>query len=967
MGKLLLITLLVVLLAFLAERREQYNQSHNVYREIESVELPNCHLLDGIEYGSEDIAILPNGLAFISSGLHYPGLFSFAPNRPGEIFLLNLKENNPQPTVLPFTKEFDSSLFAPHGLSTYIDPNDNTIYLFVVNHPHLKSTVEIFRYSEEENVLVHLKTIKHEALYNVNDLVVLGPESFYATNDHYFWNLRLRFLESFLGLKWTNVVYYSNGHVKQVADGFYSANGIAMSNDKKFIYVADIFGKSLHVMEKHADWSLSPVKNLPFGTLVDNLSVDPVTGDIWIGAHPNGFKLFSYNAEAPPGSEVIRVQNIHSDHPIVTTVYANNGSVLQGSTVAAVWEKQLLVGTAFHKALYCKLDYQRGGFHVEVENKDLPNCQYIKGVEYGSEDLHLLPNGLAFFSSGLKVPLLKSFAPDRPAEILLVDLNQKNLQAVPLKLSEGFDVASFNPHGISVHIDEKAAHETPKALGFSKAFLWGVSSKDGEYEAGHQCSHLSNFPTPGTLPTTQPLELSVQQLELHLQPNIRNSIYNPTSGTPPTTQHLELGLQPNIWNFAYNPTSGISPTSQHLELGLQPNTLNSAYNPTPGTRPTAQRLEIGLPPNAWNSAYHPTPGTRGCRPTPGTRPTAQRLELGLLPNAWNSAYRPTPGTRPTAQRLELGLSPNAWNSAYRPTPGTRPTAQRLELGLPPNAWNSAYCPAPGTRAATQRLELGLPPNTWNSAYRPMPGTRSTAQRLELDGTVFLFVVNHPSPEFKTKIEIFKFVEEKNLLVHVRSIVHPGLQSINDLVAVGPESFYATNDSYFHNMFLKFLEMFLGLTWTNIVYYSPLEVREVVSGLHSANGMAMSQDKKFIYAVDLTAHTINVYKRNPNWSLSFVKEFDCGTLVDNLWVDPDTGDIWTGAHPNLFKVFNYKDEDPPGSEVIRVQNIHSANPIISRVYVNNGSVLQGSSCAAIYKGKMIVGTVFHKALYCPWTH
>ncbi|CAI9561735.1 unnamed protein product [Staurois parvus] len=357
MGKLLKVTLVGVFLAFLGERIVRFTHRANLFREIEPVELPNCHLLDGIEYGSEDIEILPNGLAFISSGLKYPGMFSFAPSRPGEIFLVDLNEENLRPSTLRISRGFDISTFSPHGLSIYIDENDDTVYLFVVNHPHIsKSTVEIFKFSEDENVLVHLKTIKHASLYNVNDIVAVGPESFYATNDHYFTDFTLRFVEMLLGLRWTNVVYYSPSDVREVATGFHYANGIAMSNNRRFIYVADLSDKTINVLEKHANWTLSSVKVLQLEALVDNLSVDPVTGDIWTGAHPNGLKLLKYNAENPPGAEVIRVQNIHSDNPIVTTIYANDGSVLQASTCASVWEKNLLVGTIFHKALHCKLE-----------------------------------------------------------------------------------------------------------------------------------------------------------------------------------------------------------------------------------------------------------------------------------------------------------------------------------------------------------------------------------------------------------------------------------------------------------------------------------------------------------------------------------------------------------------------------------------------------------------------------------
>lgn len=38
------------------------------------------------------------------------------------------------------------------------------MYLFVVNHPHHNSQVEIFRYVEEDT-LVHIKTITHPLLH----------------------------------------------------------------------------------------------------------------------------------------------------------------------------------------------------------------------------------------------------------------------------------------------------------------------------------------------------------------------------------------------------------------------------------------------------------------------------------------------------------------------------------------------------------------------------------------------------------------------------------------------------------------------------------------------------------------------------------------------------------------------------------------------------------------------------------
>ncbi|XP_077158656.1 serum paraoxonase/arylesterase 2-like [Paroedura picta] len=354
MGKLLAFALLGLAGAFFGARLIEFRNRINVSRELKPKRLPNCHLIKGIEAGSEDIDILPNGLAFISSGLKYPGMHSFAPDKRGEILLMDLNEPNPRPVDVRISRGFDLAHFIPHGISTYI-ADDDSVYLFVVNHPQYKSTVEVFKYVEDDNSLVHLKTIKHDLLYSVNDIVALSPDSFYATNDHYFPEMPLMFLEMFLSLTWTNVIYYSPNEVREVASGFYSANGINSSPDGQYVYVADILDHNIHVFQKQANFSLTPLKVLQTDTLIDNLSVDPYTGDIWAGCHINGFKLFFYSPDNLPGSEVLRIQDILSEKPVVSQVYVDDGSVIQGCSVATVYGKKLLIGTVFHRALYCEL------------------------------------------------------------------------------------------------------------------------------------------------------------------------------------------------------------------------------------------------------------------------------------------------------------------------------------------------------------------------------------------------------------------------------------------------------------------------------------------------------------------------------------------------------------------------------------------------------------------------------------
>ncbi|XP_054478305.1 serum paraoxonase/arylesterase 2-like isoform X2 [Anoplopoma fimbria] len=353
MGKAAFISLLIAALsALLGERIVNFRKVTLASRELVQNHLPNCVALKNLDFGSEDITIIGDGLAFISTGLKYPGIASS--DTPGKIYTLDLKDSRMKPMELRMPRNFDLESFNPHGISVYIDPD--SIYLFVVSHPQHKSQIEVFEFVEDNHSLVHLKTIKHELLHSVNDIVAVGVDSFYATNDHYFTHEILKgTVEPLLAQPWSNVVYYSPEEVKVVSEGYYFANGINISPDERHVYVVDLFDHNVHVLERKDDNALVSVKSVAVGSLCDNVEVDPETGDLWLGCHPNGWKFFMSDPKDPAGSEVIQIQSIHSDKPVVTQVYADDGQVIIGSSVAATYGGKLLIGTVYHKALCCDL------------------------------------------------------------------------------------------------------------------------------------------------------------------------------------------------------------------------------------------------------------------------------------------------------------------------------------------------------------------------------------------------------------------------------------------------------------------------------------------------------------------------------------------------------------------------------------------------------------------------------------
>lgn len=81
-------------------------------------------------------------------------------------------------------------------------------------------------------------------------------------------------------------------------------------------------------------------------------------------------------------------------------------------------------------------------------------------------------------------------------------------------------------------------------------------------------------------------------------------------------------------------------------------------------------------------------------------------------------------------------------------------------------------------------------------------------------------------------------------------------SVNDIVAIGAETFYATNDHYFSNGILKTFQLLLFLPWCTVVYYSPEEVKVVAEGFYMANGINISPDKRYILKLLLSLSSLS---------------------------------------------------------------------------------------------------------------
>lgn len=331
-----LIAFVLVVLAVVARIAFVIVPASGTFADLEETGLAGCEAL-AIAPGTEDVTIHPvTGRAFVStadrrggdSGAN--GIWAFDPA-------------DPQVTLQRLTDGPDD--FVPHGISLLVRETAPD-RLFVVNHPAAGGhRVEIFEFNAEGR-LDHVDSITYRELASPNDVLAVGPRSFYATNDRRYADGLMSQLEAFLGLPLASVSFFDGEDGSIAADGLTYANGINMAPDGRRIYVAEFLGRRVNVYRRDgADGRLERIDRIGVATGADNIEIGP-DGDLWIGAHPDVFAFLDHveDASAISPSEVVRVDPQSGE--VTREFVALNGQI-DASSVGAVSETHLIVGAVF--------------------------------------------------------------------------------------------------------------------------------------------------------------------------------------------------------------------------------------------------------------------------------------------------------------------------------------------------------------------------------------------------------------------------------------------------------------------------------------------------------------------------------------------------------------------------------------------------------------------------------------------
>ncbi len=308
-----------------------------------------CKQVKGV-IGAEDITIHPEtGIAYIA-----------AHDRRAEMAGLKAKAgiysyDTTQPSAVPVLLTAGPTLgFAPHGISLYVG-DDGKDVLFVVNHTGGKHSIEIFKLIGGR--LTHQKTIYDPMLISPNDILGVGPNTSYVTNDHKYVFGPMKTIEDYGRLAVSNVVYFDGSVFSEATTGYGFANGINISSDNKTVYLTTVTEGSLYVLDRHlASGKLTVKKKIVLGTGADNIEIDS-KGDLWIASHPQMLSFIAHagNPKNLSPSQVLRVSP--KNNFSVEEIYLSRGEELSASSVAAVRGNRLLIGTVFDpQILDCRMD-----------------------------------------------------------------------------------------------------------------------------------------------------------------------------------------------------------------------------------------------------------------------------------------------------------------------------------------------------------------------------------------------------------------------------------------------------------------------------------------------------------------------------------------------------------------------------------------------------------------------------------
>ncbi len=330
-------------------------ESHGAFTPMKPDFLGICSAAGGV-MGPEDIAIdAQDGIAFVSA-TDRPALARHKPSPQDGLYAYSYLRLGAKPLKLAGAP----ADFHPYGISLYRAP-DGSLTLMAINHRlDGNNSVEIFTIDVADGAagLTEVGSINGAMLTSPNDLAAVDQDHFYVVNDHTSKTDFGRWLDDNLVLPRANILYFNGISFKVVAEGLNFPSGAALSHDGRYLYVPESYPRTLLTFERNIfTGQLKQVNALPIASNLDKADV-AADGSVWVGSHPDAFAMAKYRGDPSKSapSEIFKVPVRNGIPQDAILVYANMGEQIGGSSVGAVSNGHLLIGSPFDsKVLNCML------------------------------------------------------------------------------------------------------------------------------------------------------------------------------------------------------------------------------------------------------------------------------------------------------------------------------------------------------------------------------------------------------------------------------------------------------------------------------------------------------------------------------------------------------------------------------------------------------------------------------------
>ena len=322
-------------------------------REIQNVTPPECKRIESPQGSIEDLQIDKTNNTVILSVLDRRAKVQ-GEKVTGTISALDLtKHSLTNSVILNGPQDFQ-----PHGLSLF-NHVDGTKTLHVINHSEQNGElIEVFRKLPTQRNFFHLKTLSSPLLISPNDIIAIGPQSFYVANDSGATSIIERIAELIFSDGISPLLYFNGNNFVIAKDDLRSSSGINFISERNLLVVGETAGRTIRLYQLTSDGTIeSEVMRLPIDGAVDNIDAD-ADGNLWIANHIDTWSLtksfLNKSFKSPTQIQKIVLNDDFSYK--INTIYENNGKQISAGSIGAMHNNIVLIGSITEKQiLACNL------------------------------------------------------------------------------------------------------------------------------------------------------------------------------------------------------------------------------------------------------------------------------------------------------------------------------------------------------------------------------------------------------------------------------------------------------------------------------------------------------------------------------------------------------------------------------------------------------------------------------------